>query len=46
LPFEMQLVLDGTRQRHRAHLVWARQLPDGGYRLGFRFVAPEPHAQI
>jgi hypothetical protein len=46
LPFEMRFELEGQKQQHRAHLVWARPLPAGGYRLGFRFVPPKPHPGI
>ena len=42
LPFEMQFKLNGTAHRHRAHIAWVTQLPEGGYRFGFRFVPSEP----
>ncbi|OQY58945.1 MAG: hypothetical protein B6245_09295 [Desulfobacteraceae bacterium 4572_88] len=46
LPFEMQFTLDGTRHRHRAHLIWVKRLPNGGYRFGLEFVQPEPYPII
>ncbi len=43
LPFEMQFTLDGELHRHRAHLIWVKRLPDGGYRFGLKFVEPEAY---
>jgi hypothetical protein len=41
LGFEMRFEADGAIRQERAELVWLRRLPDGGYRLGLRFVTPE-----
>lgn len=43
LPFEMRFETteedgDKTPEEHRAHLVWIRELDEGRFRLGFRFV--------
>ena len=46
LPFEMQFELKSKLHRYRAHLVWMKRLPQGGYRFGFMFVSPERHARI
>lgn len=46
LPFEMQFTFGGTKHRHRAHLIWVRRLPKGGYRFGLKFVPPEPYPII
>lgn len=43
LAFEMQFRLDGKLHRHRAHLIWVKRLPNGGYRFGLKFVEPEPY---
>ncbi len=43
LPFEMQFTLDSNLHRHRAHLIWVKRLPDGGYRFGLKFVEPETY---
>ncbi len=40
LPFEMRFELDGKLHQHRAHLVWLKRLPEGGYNFGFMFVRP------
>ena len=40
LPFEMRFELEGKLETRRAHFVWAKRLPTGGYHLGFKFVAP------
>ncbi len=46
LPFEMQFEVDGVVQRHRAQIAWMKRLPEGGYRLGFKFVSSEPEPVI
>jgi hypothetical protein len=46
LPFEMQFTLAGAIHRHRAHLIWVKRLPEGGYRFGLKFVPPEPYPVI
>ena len=38
LPFEMCLEWEGEKRRYRAHLVWMKQLPEGGARLGLQFI--------
>ncbi len=42
LPFEIQFRIEGKLHRHRANLIWAKKLPEGGYRFGLEFVQPEP----
>jgi len=42
LPFEMRFDLHGVTHLKRAHCVWLRRLPSGGYHLGLRFVPPKP----
>jgi len=42
LPFEIQFRIDGKLHRHRAYLVWAKRISEGGYRFGLEFVHPEP----
>ncbi len=46
LPFEMQFEREGTMERHRAHLMWVRRLPKGGFRFGLKFVADEPYPVV
>lgn len=46
LPFEMRFALQGQLQTKRAHCVWVRRLPAGGYHLGLRFVPPKPGAEF
>lgn len=41
LPFEMRFDLHGKPQTKRAHCVWVRRLPTGGYHFGLRFVPPK-----
>ena len=41
VPFEMEFEQDGDRERHRADLVWMRQLEDGRNQFGFKFVPSE-----
>ena len=41
LPFEIRFELNGKLETRRAHFVWARNLPSGGYHLGFKFVQPK-----
>lgn len=40
LAFEMRFELEGDVRHHRAHLVWVKRLPSGGYRFGLRFAGP------
>ena len=42
LPFEMRFELHGQTQTRRAHCVWVRRLPNGGYHIGLRFVPTKP----
>lgn len=46
LPFEMRFDLDGKTQARRAHCVWVRRLPAGGYHFGLRFVSPKPGGEF
>jgi|TARA_B100001964_G_C13661106_1_gene349063 hypothetical protein len=45
LPFEMRLEWEGEPYRYRAHLVWMKRLPEGGFRVGLKFVPPEQNDQ-
>lgn len=38
LPFEMQFAVEGKMQKHRAHLIWMKRIPEGGFRFGLKFV--------
>jgi len=38
LPFEMRFDVNGRQEYRRAHCVWMRRLPSGGYHFGLRFV--------
>ena len=40
LAFEMRFEREGNIRHHRAHLVWVKRLPSGGYRFGLRFAGP------
>lgn len=42
LPFEMQFELDGKLHRYRAHLVWVKQIEEGGCRFGLQFIEEKP----
>lgn len=46
LPFEMQFEYKGKLHRHRAHLVWVKRLPEGGYHFGLEFVPPESYPTL
>ena len=46
LPFEMQFKSGEEVHRFRAHLIWVKRLPQGGYRLGLQFVPPVPFPQF
>jgi hypothetical protein len=46
LPFEMQFRHNGKMHRHRAHLIWVKRLPEGGYRFGLKFVPPEERPEF
>ncbi len=46
LPFEMKFELEGEIRDYRAHLIWMKRFPEGGYRFGLQFVQPEPHPEI
>ena len=46
LPFEIQFALEGKIRKHRAHLIWMKRMPEGGYRFGLKFVRPELHLVI
>ncbi|QTA91305.1 PilZ domain-containing protein [Desulfonema magnum] len=46
LPFEMRFEYEGKLRRRRAHLIWVKHLPEGGYRFGLKFIPSEPHSEI
>lgn len=46
LPFEMRFDLHGKTQTRRAHCVWVKRLPAGGYHFGLRFVPSKPEAEF
>lgn len=42
LPFEMRFERNGKKESRRAHCIWLRRLPTGGYQFGLKFVPSEP----
>ena len=38
LPFEMRFEAEGEEKTYQAELVWMKRLPDGGYRMGLKFL--------
>jgi len=46
LPFEIQFAVEGKTRKQRAHLIWVKRVPEGGYRLGLKFAQSEPHSVI
>lgn len=46
LAFEMRFEAEGDVRHHRAHLVWVKRLPSGGYRFGLRFAEPSEEPEF
>ena len=42
LPFEMEFKYAGKDRRRRGHLMWVKQLPEGGFSFGLKFVYSTP----